>query len=142
VAGGKPLVEPVPVATDLSFPEGLAVALDGSLLVVEAGAGRLSRIDTATGQVSTVAEGLELGAPGVEGMPPTWVFNGVAVGPSGMIYITGEIANVLYCLEAPTLLPKTGDITPFGTLPLWLGIGGLLLVALGVRLRHASRRTQ
>jgi sugar lactone lactonase YvrE len=101
VAGGEPLAEPVPVATGLLFPEGLAVAPDGSPLVVETGAGRLLRIDTATGEVSAVAEGLELGAPGVEGYPPTWMFNGVAVSPSGAIYVTGDVGNVLLRLTSP-----------------------------------------
>jgi glutamine cyclotransferase len=64
--------------------------------VVETGAGRLARIDPGTGQVSTIAEGLALGAVGPSTMPPTWNYNGVAVGPSGAIYVTGEIANVLY----------------------------------------------
>jgi glucose/arabinose dehydrogenase len=98
VADGRPLVRPREVATDLAAPEGLAVAPDGGLLVVESGARRLSRIDLATGRVSTVATGLALGAPGVPGLPPTWIFNGVAVGPSGAIYVSGDRANVLYCL--------------------------------------------
>jgi len=99
VADGQPLAEPRVVAAGLAAPEGLAVAADGSLLVVESGAGRLSRIELATGRVSTVADGLALGAPGVPGAPPTWDFNGVAVGPSGAIYVTGDRANVLYRIE-------------------------------------------
>lgn len=86
----------IPVASGLIQPEGLAVNTDGSLLVVESGASRLSRIDPATGEVTIIAEGLELGAPGVPGYPPTWFFNGVAVGSSGHIYVTGEKANLLY----------------------------------------------
>jgi len=93
---GKDPLAPEPVASGLANPEGLAVDVDGSLLVVEAGAGRLSRVDPATGQVTVVAEGLELGFPGLAGFPPTWGFNGVAVGPSGAIYITGDVTNVLY----------------------------------------------
>jgi sugar lactone lactonase YvrE len=85
-----------PVATGLAAPEGLAVDQDGNLLVVEAGAGRLSRIDPLTGVVSKVVDGLELGAEAIPGLIPTWIFNGVAVGPSGYIYVTGDIANVLY----------------------------------------------
>jgi sugar lactone lactonase YvrE len=85
-----------PVAMGLAAPEGLAVDQDGSLLVVEAGAGRLSRIDPLTGVVSIVVDGLELGAEAIPGLIPTWIFNGVAVGPSGYIYVTGDIANVLY----------------------------------------------
>ena len=87
----------VPVATGLSGPEGLAVDLDGNLLVVESGAGRLSRIDVETGTVSTIVEGLEIGiaVPTV----PWGQFNGVAVGPTGYIYVTGDMANVLYRLK-------------------------------------------
>ena len=80
----------------LAAPEGLAVDVDGNLLVVEAGAGRLSRIDLLTGEVSKVVEDLELGAGAIPGLIPTWIFNGVAVGPSGYIYVTGDISNVLY----------------------------------------------
>jgi sugar lactone lactonase YvrE len=100
VANGTPLSNLTLVVEGLSNPEGLAIDLDGSMLVVEAGAGRLSRIDLATGNVSIVAEGLALGAPGVSTLPPTNMFNGVAVGPSGAIYVTGDRANVLYRFRA------------------------------------------
>jgi len=102
IADGEPLAEPIPVAANLSAPEGLAVAPDGSLLVVETGVGRLSSIDLGTGEVRTIAEGLLLGADGIVGYSPTWIFNGVAVGPSGAIYIAGDIANVLYRIEPGT----------------------------------------
>lgn len=90
------LLGQAPVAFDLSLPEGLALDLDGSLLVVETGAGRLSRIDLATGTVAVVAEELQLGAPGFPGGAPTQMFNGVTVGPSGAIYVTGDVGNVVY----------------------------------------------
>lgn len=94
---GKSPLPPVPVAFDLMMPEGLALDLDGSLLVVEAGAGRLSRIDLTTGVVSVLADGLELGALAIPGgTPPTFQFIGVTVGPSGAIYFTGDVTNVLY----------------------------------------------
>jgi sugar lactone lactonase YvrE len=94
---GKTPLPAVPVASGLVMPEGLALDLDGSLLVVEAGAGRLSRIDLTTGEVSVLTEGLELGAPAIPGgTPPTFQFNGVTVGPSGAIYVTGDVTNVLY----------------------------------------------
>ena len=99
VADGQALEKPIPVATGLAFPEGMAVAPDGSLLVVETGAGRLSRIDLVTGKVSTVAEELKVGLPGIKGMPPTWMFNGVAVSPSGTIYLTSDINNQLLAIR-------------------------------------------
>jgi sugar lactone lactonase YvrE len=95
VDGGTPIT-PMVVASGLTQPEGLAVNVDGSLLVVESGAGRLSRIDPDSGVVTTVAEDLELGAPAPPNSPPTSIFSGVAVGPSGNIYVTGDTANVLY----------------------------------------------
>jgi sugar lactone lactonase YvrE len=99
VADGEVLSEPRVVATDLQGPEGLAPAGEGILYVVEAGAGRLSQVDTATGEVSTVVDDLALGAPGIPAMPPTWVFNGVAVGPTGVIYVTGDVENVVYRVQ-------------------------------------------
>ena len=88
-----------PVAGGLASPEGIAFDADGSLLVVETGIGQLSRIDPATGDVTPVAQGLALGAQGAPGTPPTWIFNGVAVGAEGAIYVTGDIGNVVYRIE-------------------------------------------
>ena len=96
IVDGGVQIEPQSVATGLSLPEGLAVNTDGHLLVVEAGAGRLSSIDPDTGIVTTVAEDLELGAPAPPNAAPTWTFNGVAVGPSGHIYVTADSANLIY----------------------------------------------
>jgi sugar lactone lactonase YvrE len=93
---GKTAVSTVPVAFDLSYPEGMALDLDGSLLVVETGVRQLSRIDLSTGAVSLVAADLDVGVPAtVEGMPPTWFFDGVAVGPSGAIYVSENGRNVV-----------------------------------------------
>jgi sugar lactone lactonase YvrE len=90
------------VATGLMNPEGLALDNEGRLLVVEnsaavdpMGVSRLSRIDLSTGARTTIVEGLELGGPGL-GAPPTWSFDGVAIGPSGDIYVSGGGANVIY----------------------------------------------
>ena len=87
----------VPVASELDGPEGLAYyPADGSLLVVEANAGRLSKIDPTTGEKIILADGLELGNVFVPGVP---LIDGVAVGPSGTIYVTSNKANVLYRIE-------------------------------------------
>jgi sugar lactone lactonase YvrE len=96
VADGVVVSPTIPVATGLAQPEGLAVHNDGNLLVVESGAGRVSRIDLNSGAVTTVADGLALGAAALAGWPPTWLFNGLAVGERGDIYVTGDIGNVVY----------------------------------------------
>jgi sugar lactone lactonase YvrE len=96
VDDGATLTQPQLTAAGLQSPEGMAVDSDGSLLVVEAGAGRLSRIDPVTGQVTTVADGLELGLQGSAAAPPTWALSSVAVGRSGTIFVTGDLASVVY----------------------------------------------
>ena len=91
---------PTVVASGLENPEGLALDHEGGLLVVEAGtANRLSRIDLSTGEVTNIVDGLELFGPGL-GSPPTWGFDGVAVGPSGNIYVSGAGANVIYRIKS------------------------------------------
>lgn len=99
VAGGEVVTPPRLTATGLALPEGMAVDHDGSLLVVEAGKGRLSRIDPATGQVTTVADGLELGLQGSAAAPPAWALSSVAVGRDGTIFVSGDRANVVYRLR-------------------------------------------
>ncbi|RAH97469.1 gluconolaconase [Acuticoccus sediminis] len=61
------------LATGLRFPEGPVVMADGSVLVVEIGAGRVTRI-AGDGTRSTVAE--------TGGGP-----NGAAIGPDGALYV-------------------------------------------------------
>ena len=81
----------------LEGPEGIALDLDGNLLVYETGAGRLTRIDDfATGDRTILIEGLEPKAGGLPGFPPMWFFDGIDVGPSGDIYIRGGGENVIY----------------------------------------------
>ncbi|MGH2941397.1 MAG: hypothetical protein ACRDLN_01285 [Solirubrobacteraceae bacterium] len=101
VDDGTVLTSPRPTASGLHAPEGMAVDRDGSLLVVEARAGRLTRIDSATGRVATVADRLELGLQGSAATPPTWALSSVAVGRHGTIFVTADIANVVYRLRPP-----------------------------------------
>jgi streptogramin lyase len=93
---GKTPMEPIVIASGLSFPEGLAFEKEGSLVVVETGTSQLSRISLSTGEVTKVVDGLELSGPALEGYPPTWIFDGVAVGQTGDIYVSGGGTNVIY----------------------------------------------
>ncbi|MBT8264621.1 MAG: hypothetical protein KJN75_04735, partial [Muriicola sp.] len=94
---GSPDLMEEPLITGLSGPEGLALDKEGRLLVVETGESRLLRIDTVTGDMEILAEGLEFdqGSLGEAG-PPSFFFDAVAVGPSGDIYVTGGGVNVIY----------------------------------------------
>jgi sugar lactone lactonase YvrE len=84
-------VAPRRVATGLAGPEGLAVAPGGgALLVVETAEHRVSRIDLATGAVTPLIDGLDVGRPGPSVAPPIWIFDGIAVGPSGEVYVSAH----------------------------------------------------
>jgi sugar lactone lactonase YvrE len=96
IEDGALLASPVLVADDLEGPEGLALDGSGDLLVVEAKAGRISRIDLDTGAIMPVAEDLAIGAEGPTVSPPTWAFNGVAVGRGGWIFATSDIDGGVY----------------------------------------------
>jgi sugar lactone lactonase YvrE len=96
IEDGALLASPVLVADNLEGPEGLALDGFGDLLVVEAKAGRISRIDLETGAIKPVAEDLAIGAEGPTVSPPTWAFNGVAVGKRGWIFATSDIDGGVY----------------------------------------------
>lgn len=92
---GRTPKTPIKVISGLVNPEGLALDNSGGLVVVEWGESRLSRINLSTGDRTTIVEGLELSRPGL-GAPPMWTFDGVAIGQSGDIYVSGGGANVIY----------------------------------------------
>ncbi|MEM8964401.1 MAG: hypothetical protein AAGD38_23145 [Acidobacteriota bacterium] len=94
------ILDPAPViVSGLAQPEGLIVLDDGDLAVVETGAGRVTRIDPVTGATSLIADDLELGAIAPVGAPPTWLFSGIAQGQYGRLFVSGDIANVIYSIR-------------------------------------------
>lgn len=102
IADGQNLANPIPAASGLSGPEGMAFDHDGSLLVVEGTAGRVSRIRLGSGAVTPVVSGLELSATGAGMLPPFSTFNGIAVGPSRALYVSGDMGVKVY-----RLVPRT-----------------------------------
>ena len=84
------------VAAGLKSPEGLAVDRSGGLVVAEVGRKRLVRIDPATGRTTVIASGLPIGLPEVPGSFAGYLATGVAVGPSGAIYMTSDVEGALY----------------------------------------------
>lgn len=98
VADSETLAEPMVVGQGLAFPEGLAIAPDGTLLIVETGTRDLVALDPATGETRVVADGLAVEPPPPQGfpMPPTFWFNGVAAADDGTVYVGGRADNVVY----------------------------------------------
>lgn len=94
----------VPVASDLTMPEGIAVDHRGRLIVVETGAQRLVRIDPATGEKQIIASNLPVGIPPAPDTPPHWILNGVTIDRFGAIYVSSDLDNKIlkiWPLEVP-----------------------------------------
>jgi sugar lactone lactonase YvrE len=89
------------VASGLAFPEGMAVDRDGSLLVVEPGAGKLIRIDPATGERTTMADGLATDVQGPASLNASDL-SSVAVDSAGTIFVSaaGSEGSVIYRIKA------------------------------------------
>lgn len=95
IADGENLKQPAVIVRGLLRPEGIAVSENGTLLVLEAGADRLLRIDPETRAISTVASDLGLSVgESVEIMP-----RAVAVGPGSRIYISTTIKGNVLIIE-------------------------------------------
>jgi WD40 repeat protein len=98
VENGHVLQPPRAVVNGLEGPEGLAIDEEGRILVVEAEAGLVSRIDLQTGSKSILAENLEIHVKSQEGFPSTMFFNGIVVS-KGRVFVTGDKASVLYRID-------------------------------------------
>ncbi len=95
---GEALESSETVADGLDAPEGFVVAETG-IVVVEAAAARIVHLD-ADGNRRVLAE-MPAGSPGAPGLPPSQIFNGIAMDEDGNLFITGEASRVLYRIKAP-----------------------------------------
>lgn len=95
---GEGLSAPEIVVDSLDAPEGFVVTETG-FVVVEAAAARIVHIDP-DGNRRVLADipGGSIGAPG---LPPSQIFNGIAIDEDGNLFITGEASRVLYRIKAP-----------------------------------------
>ncbi|MEL6858868.1 MAG: hypothetical protein AAFO74_10810 [Pseudomonadota bacterium] len=93
---GAALDTPEIIVDGLETPEGFAI-VDGTVIVVEAEAGRVTLIDAA-GDKTTLAE-IPAGSPGTPGMPPSQIFNGMALDDAGDVFVTAETDRTLYRIK-------------------------------------------
>lgn len=80
------------IAEDLRLPKSVAVDKDGGLVVLETAARAVVAIDPNTGARTVIAEGLPVG----QAAAPVPLAGGVAIGPSGTIYVTSDVENAIY----------------------------------------------
>lgn len=97
-SAGEALEAPEVVVSDLANPEGFVVTEDG-FVVVEAEASRLLHV-TRDGERREIAS-FPAGTPGLPGLPPSQIFNGVAMDADGNLFVAGEHDRVLYRVKAP-----------------------------------------
>ena len=89
------------VADNLTGPEGIDLGPDGRLYVAEVGQKRVVAIGPATGAKTVIASNLDIGLAPFPGGPPALVPTGVAVGRTGIVYVSADIRNSLYKLTPP-----------------------------------------
>jgi sugar lactone lactonase YvrE len=80
------------IASDLSAPEAVAIHPDGSLLIAETGADRITQLK-ADGSSQTIATNLPLGLQGYPGLPGSFLPTGLAVSRHGSIFVSSDIDN-------------------------------------------------
>jgi sugar lactone lactonase YvrE len=80
------------IAKGLDRPQGIATDSDGTVLVVEAGRKQLVRIDPRTDSATVIARELPVG------LVPT-TLAGVAVGASGVLYVSSDVENSVWRLR-------------------------------------------
>jgi len=89
------------VASNLKGPEGIDVAPDGRIIVAEVGLRRVVAIDPKADPKAApvvLAGNLSIGLDGNKVGVPQYVPTGVAVGKSGVVYVSSDIKNAIYKL--------------------------------------------
>jgi sugar lactone lactonase YvrE len=81
------------ICSELSQPEGITVLTDGRVAVVEVGKQRLIAVDPVSGAIDVLATELPVGEPAAQLPAPVYAPSGVAQGPDGSIYLTGDRDN-------------------------------------------------
>ncbi len=96
---GQALPAPEFVLGGLAEPEGLAVDVDGSLLIVESGRGTLTRFDPVTGRRTTVGHGFAMDLAPMPNVSPAGAFSDVAVAADGTLFVSGDAGRRIYVMR-------------------------------------------
>lgn len=84
------------IASDLMQPEGITIDREGKILVIDAVARSLMRIDPDSGRKRILIDDLPLGLQGPPPRHPTWLHNDVVVGTDGTIYLNSDTVTAIY----------------------------------------------
>ncbi len=94
------------IADGLNAPEGVAILADGNIAVVETGARSIITFDAVSGKRANLATNLAIGDQAATAFTPhlgqpadARIFNGLAVGSDGDLYLPSDLQTVLYVLQ-------------------------------------------
>ena len=87
------------VGDGFGMPEGIATLPNGKLAVVDSLAKAVYELDAATGARTPILVDADIGLAVLPPQPEAWVFNGIAVGPNGTLYLPSDINTSLVALE-------------------------------------------
>lgn len=78
------------VNDDFERPEGIAILPNGSLVVVDSSTKSIFQLNPLTGQKIEIIGGLRIGLEVMEPQLNSWIFNGIAVGEDGTLYLPSD----------------------------------------------------
>lgn len=84
------------VARGLDKPEGIAVALDGTIYIAETGTQSVVRIGPELDDKTVIATGIPMGLPAAPGLPPMGILSGLAISTSGDLYVSSDLEDAIY----------------------------------------------
>lgn len=93
IRDGAPLEPALVVASGLSRPQGLVADGQGGLVVLETGAGKVSRIGLSDGQVRVLTDTLQPANPPLPGTPTDSFTQGITASADGTLYVSDPLAN-------------------------------------------------
>lgn len=89
----------VEVSDDFVRPEGIVLLSNGNLAVVDSLAKTVFELDIDTGKKTPIAIDVDLGLEVLPPQPSTWIFNGIAKGKDGTLYLSADTQTSLLALE-------------------------------------------
>lgn len=92
----KILQEPQILVSGLKQPEGLQIAQNGDLLIVETGANQILSYNLKSGEQKVLIADIPLGLEAPAGMAPTWMLSDVHFDEKGSLYVPSDVENIIY----------------------------------------------
>lgn len=110
-----PITAPAQIVEDLAGASGSAIGPGGALYVTEGAAGRISRVDTKTGDVTTFAEGLPPALIGAGGVVDVAFIGGTAYALVSLVGIPFDPNGIdgIYRVDGPDSFTVVADLGEF-----------------------------